>query len=113
MRVVDPDDDLAGAGTPMSPSITSRTRRSGSGPKSLAMSANAPSGTLRADEVPMIQCRRALGGPHAATASRATRVLPTPAKPDKHDPVRALASRPRGLGDNRKLLGSPDQRPPA
>jgi hypothetical protein len=76
----------------MSPSMVSRTRRSGSGPKSLATSAKAPRGTLRADAVPTIQWRRAPGGPQVATASRAMRVLPTPAAPDNTIPrARAVA----------------------
>ncbi len=76
----------------MSPSITSRTRRSGSGPKSLAMSANAPSGTLRADAVPTIQCRRALRGPHA-------RRLRAPAA--SCPPRRSRTARSRGRGQRR------------
>jgi len=76
----------------MSQLITSRTRRRGSGPKSVAMSAKAPSGTLHADAVPTIQCRRAPRGPQPATASRATRVLPTPAAPDNTIPVARSAA---------------------
>ncbi|SHW57830.1 Uncharacterised protein [Mycobacteroides abscessus subsp. abscessus] len=75
-----PTTTLPFGAVPITPSITSRTRRSGSGPKSLTTSANAPSGMVRADAVPAIHRERP-GGRHTATASRARRVFPTPASP--------------------------------
>ena len=89
MGVVDTDDDLA------IPSVADESvndltdSAEGIWAESLAMSAKAPSGTLRADAVPTIQRRRAFRGPQPETVSRATRVLPTPAEPDSTIPRRA------------------------
>ncbi len=92
--------------------MTSRTRRSGSGPKSrLATDGEGASGMVRPDAVPTIQCRRAIAWPAAVNGFAGYSGLADTGAAGQHDAAGAIAECASGFDDDRELLRSPNKGP--